>query len=384
MQENLLMSIKTKYTNQIFNGTKIYEFRRKSIGEKNLNKKIYIYSSEEAKEIVGFIIVDKILSGSVNKLLKETEYPDKKAIREYFKDSKECYAHHIKETYKFIKPIKINEINFTVPQFYRYISKEEELYKVISKRNIIHKMKLQPKYFDYIKSGTKRIELRLYDEKRKLIKNNDRIIFINDKNHEEKLITHVKAIHRAKTFENLFNNFDISILADSSKTKESILKELNKFYTQEDQEKYGVIGLEIVTPYVLNSELNKKIIDEIYKTTKEIEKYYSDYKEWFYKKQTIKSDNRKTIYIKKDNQIIAVVNLKKDEKKLCTLYVSKTYRNQGISSILLEEAFKYLETTKPYLTCNQEKENHIKPLMIKYGWKKTNVINEEIFFNGGK
>ena len=30
-------------------------------------------------------------------------------------------------------------------------------------------MNLQPKYFDFIKGGTKRIELRLYDEKRQSI-----------------------------------------------------------------------------------------------------------------------------------------------------------------------------------------------------------------------
>lgn len=29
-----------------------------------------------------------------------------------------------------------------------------------------HILKLQPKYFDYINTGTKRIELRLYNEKR--------------------------------------------------------------------------------------------------------------------------------------------------------------------------------------------------------------------------
>ena len=39
MDDLLLISIKTKYANQIFNGTKKYEFRRKSIGEKNINKK---------------------------------------------------------------------------------------------------------------------------------------------------------------------------------------------------------------------------------------------------------------------------------------------------------------------------------------------------------
>ena len=31
---------------------------------------------------------------------------------------------------------------------------------------MIHVMKLQPKYYDYILTGTKRIEIRLNDEKR--------------------------------------------------------------------------------------------------------------------------------------------------------------------------------------------------------------------------
>ena len=33
-----------------------------------------------------------------------------------------------------------------------------------------HEMKLQPKYYDFILNGTKRIEIRLNDEKRRIIK----------------------------------------------------------------------------------------------------------------------------------------------------------------------------------------------------------------------
>ncbi len=36
-----------------------------------------------------------------------------------------------------------------------------------------HEMKLQDKYYNYILNGTKRIELRLYDEKRQQIKIGD-------------------------------------------------------------------------------------------------------------------------------------------------------------------------------------------------------------------
>lgn len=41
----------------------------------------------------------------------------------------------------------------------------------------IHFMRLQNRYFQYIKTGSKRIELRLYDEKRKQIQLNDVIEF---------------------------------------------------------------------------------------------------------------------------------------------------------------------------------------------------------------
>lgn len=383
MQENLLMSIKTKHATRIFNGNKIYEFRRKSIKQENLNKKIFIYSSETTKEILGYMIVDKILENDIDSLLEETKYEDTKSIREYFKGCKTCYALHISETYRFVSPIKIEEIkkehlDFVIPQFYRYIKPNESIYEKLMNRNVIHEMKLQPEYFEYISSGSKRIELRLNDEKRQRIKINDQIVFTNEKT-KDKLITHVNKIHKEKSFEKLFENFDISLLASKNKTKQELLNELSKFYTKEKQEKYGVLGIQIEPMFLISSNLNGKIIDEIYELTKEIGNTYSDYKEWFYNKQT-KEENRKTIYLK-TNEIIGVVNLKKEENKLCTIYLKEEYRNIGISNILLEEAFKYLDTTKPYLTCDKNNLKYLNNIIKKYNWKKTGIINNEIEFN---
>ena len=133
--ELLLMSIKTKYANEIFDGTKEYEFRKKSIGEKNCNKKIYIYSSEEEKAIVGYIIVDKILSGNLEKIQALTNSFNNKGMENYFNGCEECYALHISEHHKFIKPINLEDIKsqhkkFVVPQFYRYI-KEKPIYDLL-------------------------------------------------------------------------------------------------------------------------------------------------------------------------------------------------------------------------------------------------------------
>ena len=85
-------------------------------------------------------------------------------------------------------------------------------------------MNLQPKYFDFIKDGTKRIELRLYDEKRQSIQLGDIIEFAKSDN--EKFKAEVVGLLRYKSFADLFEDFDISILADSSMTKQELLEVL--------------------------------------------------------------------------------------------------------------------------------------------------------------
>jgi len=136
MEKLILMSIKTKYANQIFNGTKIYEYRRRSIGEKNLGKKIFIYSSEEEKAIVGYIVVGDIIEGTSDWVLEQTENKNNKDIINYFKDCKKCYALKISETVKFENSISLASIRkiqgkFVIPQYYNYIYKTEKIYKIL-------------------------------------------------------------------------------------------------------------------------------------------------------------------------------------------------------------------------------------------------------------
>ena len=92
-------------------------------------------------------------------------------------------------------------------------------------------MNLQPKYFDFIKDGTKRIELRLYDEKRRSIQLGDIIEFA--KSDDEKFKAEVVGLLRYNSFADLFEDFDISILADSSMTKQELLEVLGEFYSEE-------------------------------------------------------------------------------------------------------------------------------------------------------
>lgn len=43
-----------------------------------------------------------------------------------------------------------------------------------------HEMKLQPEYYNFILNGTKRIEIRLFDEKRQQIKIGDTIKILKE------------------------------------------------------------------------------------------------------------------------------------------------------------------------------------------------------------
>ena len=110
---------------------------------------------------------------------------------------------------------------------------------------MIHEMKLQPEYYDYILNGTKRIEIRLYDEKRQKIKIGDTIKFLKEPELNESFEVKVVDLLRYNSFEEMFNYYDISVLADNSMTKEELLSVLEQFYSKEEQEKYGVLGIKI-------------------------------------------------------------------------------------------------------------------------------------------
>jgi len=139
MSNLILMSIKTKYANEIFKGTKKYEYRRSSIGNKNCNKKIVIYSAGTDKAIIGYMIVDKILEGNLDYILTKTNNERNNDIKNYFNNAQKCYALHIKETHKFSKTITLSDLrkidkNIILPQYYRYIKETEPLYKELTMR----------------------------------------------------------------------------------------------------------------------------------------------------------------------------------------------------------------------------------------------------------
>lgn len=113
----------------------------------------------------------------------------------------------------------------------------------------MHTIKVQPLFYNYIKDGTKRIELRLLDEKRSLIKLGDTIRITKEPENLEYIDIIVTGLLNYKNFQDLVADFDISVLADTTYQKEKLLAELEKYYSKEKQEKYSVLGIrfELIT-----------------------------------------------------------------------------------------------------------------------------------------
>ena len=110
-----------------------------------------------------------------------------------------------------------------------------------------HTMKLAAGPFGKIKSGKKIIESRLYDEKRQTIAVGDLIEFALNDEQKEKIVTQVEAIYRCTTFAGLISQHEPALFGGQNATE--VLEEVQQFYSQEDQEKFGVIGIRIKLMY---------------------------------------------------------------------------------------------------------------------------------------
>ena len=108
---------------------------------------------------------------------------------------------------------------------------------------MLHKMKLQEDPFERIKNGTKTVEFRLYDEKRQTIQIGDEIEFTNITN-GEKLSVDIINLHKYPSFEELYKHFD-KVEMGYAEDEPAESKDMEAYYSKEEQDKYGVLGIEI-------------------------------------------------------------------------------------------------------------------------------------------
>ena len=106
-----------------------------------------------------------------------------------------------------------------------------------------YEMRLHNEPFNKIKDGTKTIELRLNDEKRQLLKVKDLLEFTS-RTTGEKVLTEIEALFKYPSFEELYKHFD-KVSMGYSEDEIADPKDMEQYYSMEEQNKYGVLGIKI-------------------------------------------------------------------------------------------------------------------------------------------
>ncbi len=109
---------------------------------------------------------------------------------------------------------------------------------------MLHKMKLKLSPFEKIENGSNMIELRLFDEKRQKVQVGDFIEFTCLGDATQKIQTRVIALHRFNSFAELYTSLPKEKLGYKS-TDTPDPNHMDEYYSREDQEKYGVLGIEL-------------------------------------------------------------------------------------------------------------------------------------------
>lgn len=100
---------------------------------------------------------------------------------------------------------------------------------------------------------------------------------------------------------------------------------------------------------------------------------------------------REIACITEDGQIVAVSIWKKEleERKICTLRVAESFRNQGYGRRLMEAGFAYLDTDRPFFTICSKNEKQFSRLLQRYGFSACEErrgyykwYKSELVFNG--
>ena len=131
-----LYSIKPIYSEQILNGRKTYELRKR-IPANDLDY-ILIYASSPTSRIVGYAEVRKVHKHRIEKMWKlfsKFTGIQKKEYLKYFEGCTYAYAIELGKVNKFLRPVTIDTLNSDCvpPQSFSYVD-ESDFKRVIKRK----------------------------------------------------------------------------------------------------------------------------------------------------------------------------------------------------------------------------------------------------------
>ena len=112
--------------------------------------------------------------------------------------------------------------------------------EVLFMEMVVH---LDADIFDVVLNGTKTVEGRVNDEKRRQLKVGDKLIFLKRPDDVEKIEAIVEDLVYYDNFRSLIKDYNIEDVYLPGYTKEYYVELLKRFYTDEEQAKYGVVAI---------------------------------------------------------------------------------------------------------------------------------------------
>jgi predicted transcriptional regulator len=121
----VILSIKPEFAFKIFEGNKLYEFRRAIFKRSNVNK-VIVYASAPISMIIGEFEIENIIHDEIENLWKTTNLEagiDEKYFYQYFTDKEKGYAIKIKNYVLYIDRLCIRkDFGIAPPQSFAYLS----------------------------------------------------------------------------------------------------------------------------------------------------------------------------------------------------------------------------------------------------------------------
>ena len=125
---NVILSIRPKFCQLIFDGQKKYEYRKRVFTRSDVDK-VYIYATKPICRIVGYFTIAAMIEDSPNVMWQMTHEGSgitKEYFDAYFKNCDMAHAIKIGEVVKLDNPIDPKEVikDFHAPQNFMYVDSD--------------------------------------------------------------------------------------------------------------------------------------------------------------------------------------------------------------------------------------------------------------------
>jgi predicted transcriptional regulator len=123
--KKVLLSIRPELANSIFNGEKLFAYRKKIFKDENINS-IVVYASRPCSKVIGEFTIGEIIKDTPSNLWEKTKDGagiTKEFFDDYFRGKIESFAIKIKRYHRYDTPYNLNDLypDIKPPQNFCYI-----------------------------------------------------------------------------------------------------------------------------------------------------------------------------------------------------------------------------------------------------------------------